>query len=63
MIEITINSGYGGNGVDIKANIDDTQYVIDRDFLIDMLTKQIIEKGYTTSKTARQKYPRLIINI
>ncbi len=39
-----------------------TEYVIDIDWLEKYLLKQIEEKGYTTSQSKRQKYPRLIIN-
>lgn len=37
-------------------------YVMDLDYLKEKLEKEIIKKGYTTSKSTRQKYPRIIIN-
>lgn len=38
-------------------------YVIDLNYLTKKLEKEIIENGYTTSITSRQKYPRLTFNI
>jgi len=51
------------SGVKAGARIDGKEYVIDLDWLKEKLEKEILEKGYTTSKTSRQKYPRLIINL
>lgn len=55
---------YGGyNGVPkCQADIDGEEYVIDLKELEDFLLDLINARGFTTSKTNRQKYPRLIIN-
>jgi hypothetical protein len=45
-----------------QANIDGVEYVIEIDSLEQVLMDMIDSKGFTTSKTNRQKYPRLIIN-
>lgn len=58
---IQIRSGYAGRPV-IEAQIDGQEYVMDVQIVELMLLKMALEKGYTTSKTARQKFTRLIIN-
>ncbi|MES2409543.1 MAG: hypothetical protein V4509_04585 [Patescibacteria group bacterium] len=53
--------GYSGTvkgGVTIKG----IDYVFDMEWLKAYLEKQIDSKGYVTSITARQKYPRITIN-
>jgi len=59
--KIRITGGYMGRG-QITAYIDDQEYVMDVDVVEKMLLKMAEEKGFTTSKTNRQKYTRLIIN-
>ena len=49
----------------IKIEVEDDQgnsFIIDRDYLTKYLCDLINSKGYTISKSNRQKYPRLIIN-
>ena len=60
-IRVFFVQGYAG-GVKAGVVIDEVEYVIELDWLKDFLTKLMLEKGYTTSITSRQKYPRLIIN-
>lgn len=37
-------------------------YILETEYLCELLEKQIEEKGYTIEQSARQKYPRLKIN-
>lgn len=55
---------YGGYGGLPKCNVEinGKSYVIELDELTKDLEEAILEKGYTVSKTNRQKYPRLLIN-
>lgn len=46
----------------ITAYINDHEYVMDIDEVEKMLLRLAEEKGFTTSKSNRQKYTRLIIN-
>ena len=61
MKKVFIFGGYGGS---VKAEVRASKklYVLDVDYIEKFLEKQIKEKGYTVSKTNRQKYERLIIN-
>lgn len=60
-IRVFFVQGYAG-GVKAGVIIDEVEYVIELDWLKEFLEKMILEKGYTTGITNRQKYPRLIIN-
>jgi len=60
-IRVYFVQGYNG-GVKAGVYIDDVEYVIELDWLKEFLEKMILEKGYKTSITNRQKYPRLTIN-
>lgn len=59
--QVYFYQGYSGQpkaGVKIGKK----EYVLDLDTLKKRLEDMIKSKGYTTSKTNRQKYERLIIN-
>ncbi len=60
-IKVSFTTGYMG-GVKAIATIGTKEHILDLDLLAQSLAKHIAEKGYTVSKTNRQKYPRLIIN-
>lgn len=60
-IKVSITQGYGGS-VKSQVKINNISYVLDLDWLEERIKKDIIEKGYTTRKSSRQKYPRIIIN-
>lgn len=59
---INIINGYGYSTPKITAKIDGVEYLIERDYLCELLENMIEEKGYTIAQTSKQKYPRLIIN-
>ena len=58
---IRITGGYMGRG-QITAEIAGKEYVMDVDEVEKLLLRLVKDKGYTTAKTSRQKYTRLIIN-
>lgn len=60
-IRVYFVTGYNG-AVKAGVYIDEKDYVLDTDYLKSILENQIEEKGYTTSQSKRQKYPRLTIN-
>jgi len=60
-IDIFFSQGYAGS-VKVEARIDDVWYVIDKDEVKRVLLKAMTERGYTKSKTPRQKYERININ-
>lgn len=61
-IRVFLSSGYAGK-VEAWAVVENKHYRIETNYLTEKLENEIKEKGYTTSITNRQKYPRLIINI
>lgn len=58
---IRFTTGYGGQ-CKASVTLDDVEYVLELDALKDRLIEDILEKGYTTSQTKQQKYPRININ-
>lgn len=54
-------SGYGGK-VYCSIWIDDIEHKLEIEQIENNLLKQINKKGYTIEKTARMKYPHIIIN-
>ena len=60
-IRVFFSCGYTG-APKCSVYIDEIEHVVDIDYLEEYLLKHIEEKGYTTSMSKRQKYPRLIIN-
>lgn len=62
-LRIHFSTGYAGN---VKAEItfDDgkTWKVLELDHIKDILLDNLISRGYTLSKTTRQKYERVTIN-
>lgn len=60
-IRVYFSKGYA-NKVIANVDINEKVYVLDIQYLEELLEKQIIEKGYTITQTERQKYPRLLIN-
>lgn len=60
-VDVYFTTGYGG-ACKGGAIIDGVDYHFEMEDLKRYLAKQIEEKGYTTSITKRQKYPRITIN-
>lgn len=60
-IEVHFFQAYGG-GTKPTVKINGVEYLIEVDWLTKYLEKQIDSKGYTTSISGQQKYPRLKIN-
>lgn len=60
-IDIFFSQGYAG-AVKCEVRIGDVWYVIDKDEVKRVLLKAMTERGYTKSKTNRQKYERININ-
>lgn len=60
-IKIEIKPAYAG-GVAAKATINDKQYLLNLKNIEQVIQNQINERGFTTNKTSRQKYTRLLIN-
>ena len=61
-LEVLFYSGYNNGVPKCEASIEGEKFVIEMSELIARLEKDILEKGYTVSKTNRQKFPRLHIN-
>lgn len=60
-IEMFFYQGYGGVPK-CEVRIDGEAFVLDTEEAKRVLLKAMDERGYTKSKTARQKYPRITIN-
>lgn len=60
-IKIDIKPAYMG-GVNVRAKINGKHYILDVKNVEDSVMNQIRERGFTTNRTGRQLYERLLIN-
>jgi len=63
MTKLTFYNGYAGGGVKCEVHIGEERFVMEIEEVIESIEKVLLEKGYTTSQTNRQKYPRIHMNI
>jgi len=63
MTNLKFYNGRAGRAVRCEVHIDEERFIVEIEEVTEILEKYLLEKGYTTSKTNRQKYHRLHINI
>ena len=60
-IKVTIKSN-AYTGINIRAFINDTPYILNNDNIINLIEKEIKQKNYSTNKQGHQRFSRMIIN-
>lgn len=60
-IEVYFFQGYSG-APKCEARIAGVEHVVELEQVTELITRAMKEKGYKVEKSARQKYPRVIIN-